>query len=217
MNNDEWKSIWNKNDHKDWIAIEQQYYDRVKKENTDLERELEEFQISNLWGWSTEEFKDFLYNKYFVWKYTAPNRLTTTRNKLREVTEPELSFVLKAIRIIYDALSEMNKYDINEIKVGMLLITMIPGLGIAGASGLLSILFPDFYGTVDQFVVKALEDAGVDTQVCYPESLTIKDALFLEEVMFKKAKELNEINNIDYWTPRKIDKVLWTYRSEIGE
>jgi hypothetical protein len=32
----------------------------------------------------------------------------------------------------------------------------IRGLGIAGASGLLSVLFPEYFGTVDQFVVMSL-------------------------------------------------------------
>lgn len=214
MNKDDWKRIWENNNHQEWESIEQQYIDRIKEGNRELEKELEKFEINNLWGWSTEEFKAFLHDKYFVWKYTAPNRLTTTRNKLNDITKTELSFILKAIKIVDEDLSNMMEYDKYEIKVGLSLISMIPGLGVAGASGLLSILFPQYYGTVDQFVVKALKDADVVTNVMYPESLSIKDAIHLEEIMYNKAMVLNKKNNTNYWTPRKVDKVLWTYRTE---
>ncbi len=33
-----------------------------------------------------------------------------------------------------------------------------PGLGFAGASGLLALLYPQKFGTVDQFVVKTLRN-----------------------------------------------------------
>jgi len=39
-----------------------------------------------------------------------------------------------------------------------LIATSIHGLGIAGASGLLTLMYPDQFGTVDQFVVKALRE-----------------------------------------------------------
>ena len=107
----------------------------------------------------------------------------------------------------------MNGYDENTIKIGFNLITMIPGLGIAGTSGLLSILFPKYYGTVDQFVVKSLKEAGVKLSVRNPVSINLKGAIELEKIMYNKAQELNNRNGTSYWTPRKIDKVLWAHRS----
>ena len=214
MLKDKWKTIWNKNEHEEWISIENQYFDRVKEENLNLEKELNCFQLKDLWEWSSDEFKTFLNDKYFVWKYTDSRRLATTRRCLDNISNAELLFVLKALKIIDDDLSNMKKYDKYEIKVGLQLVTMIPGLGVAGASGLLSVLFPDFFGTVDQFVVEALKDADVDTGVKNSQSLSIKDAIVLEEIMYNKADELNRKNKINYWTPRRIDKVLWTYRTE---
>jgi hypothetical protein len=65
-------------------------------------------------------------------------------------------------------------------------------LGVAGASGLLSILFPKYFGTVDQFVVKTLLE--IDDlpernilKSMHAESLSIKDGVILERVLREKA------------------------------
>ena len=44
-----------------------------------------------------------------------------------------------------------------------------------------------------------------------PESLKIKDGIMLIEIMKEKAKELNKRFHTDFWTPRKIDMVLWSF------
>lgn len=92
----------------------------------------------------------------------------------------------------------------------------IEGLGTAGASGLLSILFPEHFSTVDQFVVKRLcEIDGIMYKerltAMNPESLKAKDGVILIQIMKNKATQLNEKFNTDFWTPRKIDMVLWAY------
>ena len=43
-----------------------------------------------------------------------------------------------------------------------------------------------------------------------PENLKLSDAYELETIMRNKAKQLNEIFNTDFWTPRKIDQILWS-------
>jgi hypothetical protein len=53
----------------------------------------------------------------------------------------------------------------------------IHGLGTAGASGLLALMFPQRFGTVDQFVVKALKQVeglpeAADIDRIKPEALT---------------------------------------------
>ena len=92
----------------------------------------------------------------------------------------------------------------------------IRGLGTAGASGLLAILFPKEFGTVDQFVVKKLQEIEIpDHQDALlrmnPESLKIDDGVLLIGIMREKAAELNRKFQTDFWTPRKIDMVLWSF------
>jgi hypothetical protein len=51
---------------------------------------------------------------------------------------------------------DLFSFDRNNIQTRLSIVTDIHGLGIAGASGLLAVLFPSHFGTVDQFLVKAL-------------------------------------------------------------
>jgi hypothetical protein len=44
-----------------------------------------------------------------------------------------------------------------------------------------------------------------------PEGLTIKDGVVLIQIMSAKAAENNRQFQTTDWTPRKIDKILWTY------
>ena len=97
--------------------------------------------------------------------------------------------------------------------------TQFKGLGPAGASGLLALLFPAKFGTVDQFAVGALRRVQClperdQLKRMNPESLTISHGVVLVEIMRRKAVSLNELFNTVEWTPRKVDKILWTSERE---
>ena len=148
MNQKKWELFWKSADDKEWKKQEQRYFALVAKAKDyfAIEEELAEYHVGDMWNWSSEEFYDFLYNKYFVWKYTAKNRLATTRKQLETVPASSLglSLILKCLKALSEELDVMEDYDDHVIKEGLMLARMIPGLGIAGASGLLAILFP-FY------------------------------------------------------------------------
>lgn len=193
-----------------WHTALDNYWNYVKESNRVLEEKMEELDWRYVKNLSVSEFYDFLYNEYFIWKYTAPNRLATTRNQLRKY---ETENRMHELGLIKDQIFLNNTKNIQE---GLKTVKQIKGLGVAGASGLLSLLFPMNYGTVDQFVVKAL--MSIENFSDYkkisnmnPDSLTINDGVILINIMKNKAMELNTYNRTDYWTPRKIDKVLWTY------
>jgi hypothetical protein len=92
----------------------------------------------------------------------------------------------------------------------------IRGLGIAGASGLLALMYPKTFGTIDQFAVKALRqvqglpEAAALAQM-NPEALTISDGVLIIDILRRKAADNNRVFKSDNWTPRKLEKVLWTY------
>ena len=80
----------------------------------------------------------------------------------------------------------------------------------------MAILFPQNFGTVDQFVVRRLQEINppiyaADLNRMNPEGLKIKDGIILVNIMKEKAAELNAKFNTDFWTPRKIDMILWAY------
>jgi hypothetical protein len=79
----------------------------------------------------------------------------------------------------------------------------------------LALLFPKDFGTVDQFVVKSLlkisnlqEHQGLKR--INPDQISLNDGVLLIKIMKNKALELNKKFNTAKWTPRKIDKILWS-------
>ncbi len=108
-------------------------------------RDLNSLQNLNAKGWY-----DFLHDEYFRWKRPPPNRYVTTTNQLSKYKDTS---GLEELDIVRQQLLNLN---LNEIHVGLKIATKIRGLGTAGASGLLSIMYPKYFATVDQFVVKAL-------------------------------------------------------------
>jgi len=113
------------------------------------------------------------------------------------------------------------KFDRKDIRRGLDLAGGIKGFGVGGASGLLSLLFPEQFGTVDQFVVKALqkirtfpegEISSREIQALRrmnPKNLSKSDGIILIGIMRRKADNLNSIFGSRFWTPRKIDMILW--------
>lgn len=171
---------------------------------------MEELEPETVEQMSASEFYYFLHDKYFVWKYTAKNRLATTRSHLRKYLNGDQLHQLEQIH------NQIFSTDRDNTSGMLTSVSGIKGLGIAGASGLLSILFPEQYGTVDQFVVLALltiDELPEHNRLkkMKPGILSLKDGVLLEEIMRKKSSELNKKFQTNRWTPRKIDMVLWAY------
>lgn len=212
MNND-FKKFWKDNNSENWKCVWKQYesQDSVRK-NSNLEREMDEFNRNKVLLWTVEQFNTFM-EKYFHWKYTASNRYATTIKIYQEMSGFEKELCLMYMKDFVKALDSKQDFENKEeyILAGFRFADLIPGLGTAGQSGLLSILFPEKFGTVDQKVVTALERCGVNTGIPErrKESLLVKDGILLEKIMINKAIELNKKSSSDFWTPRKVDKVLW--------
>ena len=103
-----------------------------------------------------------------------------------------------------------------DVKYGLSVARKINRLGTAGASGLLSLMYPHAFATVDQFVVKALRGVRNLTEALAlgkmnENALTMKDGALLIDIMKRKAIENNRAFGTSGWTPRKIDKILWTF------
>lgn len=204
------KDLWNNGSEQQWLNALNAYYYMLRPEQREIEDYVNNVDSEAIKRLDEREFYNFLYDKYFVWKYTAKNRLATTRKNLEKyVINGELS-VLKSIQ---DRIFSMSKDN-----VGKCLETAceIRGLGAAGASGLLAILFPRDFATVDQFVVKRLQEIDhpiykTELNNINPEGIKIKDGIILVGIMRAKASELNRKFNTDFWTPRKIDMILWSF------
>jgi len=202
--------LWDSKDAKKWSDALEHYWSFVQPKNKELEQNLEGLSLQRLHGLSAEQWYDFLKSEYFRWKYTSPNRYKTTTKQLEKYLENNQLAELNEIR---KALLSLSPID---VRSGLNLAGSIKGLGPAGASGLLSLMYPETFATVDQFVVKALREISKLPEATSlirmnPESLSISNGVLLISIMQKKAAENNRLWGINFWTPRKIDKILWTY------
>jgi hypothetical protein len=218
-------NLWSSHSEIDWKNSLNNYWSYVRKENIELERNLNNLKISEIENLDKFEWYDFLFDKYFRWKYTAPNRYATTTKYLCRYKD------LNQLDKLFDIKKRLLNNSVFDIKLGLSIAMEIKGLGIAGASGLLSLMYPDIYGTVDQFLVKALKNIQdlpksdlfelqkiklIKTKKPDDEIYDIKleNGIFLIDIMSRKAKSNNEIFGTNFWTPRKIDMILWSTRDK---
>ncbi len=202
-------NLWNHGSEAVWHGALEHYYELLNAEAQELDRYMEDVDADEIAQLSVPDFYDFLYDKYFVWKYTQKNRLATTRKSLRKYVDENKLFELADIQ------KRLFLAEHSNIEKCLSIATEIRGLGPAGASGLLSILFPEDFGTVDQFVVKALREVegfsyADELAKMNPDSLSIENGVVLIKILREQAKRLNMAFDTDFWTPRKIDMVLWS-------
>jgi hypothetical protein len=202
--------LWISSDPADWERALARYWSNVRPENFDLERSLDSLDLERLREMDSQSWYQFLREEYFVWKYTAANRYASTTGQLQRYVDDDALDELDAIR------RKLLSLDTDDIRSSLEAADEIRGLGTAGASGLLSLMYPHKFGTVDQFVVKALSqvdglpEAEAIAQM-HPEGLSVKDGVLLIEILRRKAEDNNRLFNSETWTPRKLDMVLWTY------
>jgi hypothetical protein len=200
--------LWHSRDVHVWNDALARYWEFVKPGNQLLERELELLELATLKQMDAQAWYHFLLHKYFHWKFTAPNRYATTTKYLRRYADKGR---LEYLHLIKHLLLTLDTSDVRQA-----LAIKIDGLGIAGISGLLALMYPQTFATVDQFVVKALRgvrnlpEAAI-LQKMNEHALSINDGVLLIDIMQRKAAENNRIFGTTDWTPRKIDKVLWTF------
>lgn len=203
--------LWHSKNQKLWENALVNYWDFVKEDHLKIEKEMNSLDPNIIKHMNEKEWYNFLLGKYFYWKYTSPNRYKTTTKSLRFYIDNERLPELLSIK------DQLFSFDLNNIREGLCIAHGIRGLGFSGASGLLGILFPKFFGTFDQFVVKSLNQVSDLAQAnailkMKPESLTLSDGVVLISIMREKAQENNKLFETDLWTPRKIDMVLWACR-----
>ena len=213
--------LWHEGSEAEWRAALEKYYEN---ENVfeGLEDHMNHVKPEMVRNMSADEFYEFIHDKYFDWKFTD-GRICSNGQKRLEKTydnasgKKELFEIKEDMFKIHDFAPENTRLLFNVVRG---VCGGIVGLGIAGASGLLAIIWPGEYGTVDQFVVEALleiEDLPEQEQIKaikYRSNLKLKEGILLEDILRRKAKELNEKFGTDEWTPKKVDMILWTYRNE---
>ena len=201
--------LWKNKEEKEWLNALNRYWSFVKPTHLEIEKEFDSIHADQVKNMNPKHWYEFLLTKYFFWKYTAPNRYKTTTNQLKKYLGPDDS-----LDNLFQIKEQIFNIDKEDIATGLKTANKIRGLGPPGASGLLAVLFPSYFATVDQFAVKALSEInGLPEKslisVINPNQITIKEGVTLINIMKEKATKLNAEFQTFFWNPRKIDMVLW--------
>lgn len=204
-------ALWYSRSESDWEDALQRYWNYVRPENLQLERRLNELKLEQIAVLDQKGWYQFLHDKYFRWKYTAPNRYATTTKSLKKYIESN------ELEKLFEIKNKLLRLDVSDIRNGLSTANEIHGLGIPGASGLLSLMYPHAFATVDQFAIKALRKVSglPENEVLTgmnPNNITLQNGIVLINLMRRKAAANNSTFGNDHWTPRKIDMVLWGTR-----
>jgi len=204
----ELNSFWDENEHEAWLAVCDDCWANVPAHRRSLVERMERLDPAAIAALSPEGFYDFLHDEYFVWKYIHPNRVASTRKHLRKYMNED---GLQDLANIQRRLFSCNKAHIAE---AVQATKEIRGLGVAGATGLLALLFPNDFGTIDQHLVGSLqkvESLPERALLSRVRALALKtdDAVLIINILKRKANTLNTSNGTKFWTPRRVDLVLW--------
>ena len=103
--------LWHSSDERAWNEALERYMRFVKPADVGLVRNLEPLDRERVRLLDAQGWYDFLYHEYFRWKYTAANRLATTRKSLSKYVELG---TLDELLSIKDRLFSLPKQDIGQ-------------------------------------------------------------------------------------------------------
>jgi hypothetical protein len=201
--------LWNTRDAKIWDRHQGELYDTGGKPGRrDLERQLETPGLrARIARMNAADFYDFLRDEYFPSKITVKSQfIGALKGLAKHVSEGSMERVerarLRLVNRVYDSKAEA---------IGMLMGEHggIHGVTVAGASGLLALVYPEEFAPVDAVVTKALQQiVAPEAARPNPKDVSIAEAEMLIEVMRTKALELNRAFGVSEWTPRRVARVL---------
>lgn len=198
---------WDSNKEADWNCAVAKYNTYlIDEEKAARDSRVTSINASIISSLSVIAFKKYLEGEFFIWKYTNPKYRASYLRSFNTMSMEELEDIKRN-------LSDASLPDEELYKTAK----HIKGLGTAGATALLSTLYPHRFGTVDQFVVKCLQRAKSLSgdpiiQEINPQAIKDTEALYVENLLQAKAKELNELFDKVSWTPRQVDKAAFADR-----
>jgi hypothetical protein len=137
--------LWESSDEKKWRDALSSYWENPSvRKNLEVEEFMAKLNSEGIRRSDSKGWGAFL-RVYFYWKFK--DSYLGTRLADLESNQPERLFSVK--KLLFES-------DPKNIRKALERAGYIKGLGPAGASGLLSVLFPKWFGTVDRFVVNAL-------------------------------------------------------------
>ena len=187
--------LWESRDQEEWRRALADYWEMPSvRRNLDVERFMDRLDPEKIRSTDSETWCIFL-RLYFQWKFKG----SYLGRRLADLESNEPERLLRIRGLLFTS-------GPANIRKAVERAGYIKGLGSAGASGLLAVLFPKSFGTVDQFVLKSLRELPTLPERAKlmrmnPKNLTDDDAVLLIKILRAKAEQLNEMFHTEEWSP----------------
>lgn len=204
------KKLWNSKDETVWedALAWAHHQTEVKMSNTEIGKKLSRMKTDDFRKMDGQDFYRFLVGDYANWKYTDGKIRSRVQYGIQEFYQTHTDYEVKRV------LNGIFEIEPEDIYLHIANITRINGIGVEGASDILSLILPQYFGMVDRFAVENLqkvydEDSfyGKKLKQIDPQNIAAYDAVTVIRIYREKAEEVNKIYR-RVVTPREIDMVL---------
>lgn len=217
--------LWHFGTESDWLGAVQEYWTvPTVKAKLALERRMTTMhaQRNQVTG-SDLAFYQFLRDDLYPWKMDG-YRIGTQQGNLDTYMEKKPL----GIRNVRQALvSRMADIDSGKSSDFLKRLSVVGGMGVSVASGLLAVLWPSHFGTVDRFCLRGFLSVSNDPYTGfmaevvknpdtffddYTDPLRLHVADLMIQLYRHKAADLNSRFGTTVWNPRQVEMVVWTLR-----
>src|SRR5258708_7915240 len=147
------RDVWTSEDKSVWSSQIQAYWKYIEKQRkTSLEEEMGNLKWRLIAEATDDAWREFLAIKYIPWKHQPSPFWQSIQSKfLARYAAKEQQVLLAGIK------RRIFAYGPEKTRELLSVVDEIYQFGIPSASGLLSLLFPSYFGTVDRFAVQSLQ------------------------------------------------------------
>lgn len=214
--------LWNSSEIEVWHEGLNSYWNIASVQcNLAIEIELDELYKSrgSVLLWDADLWYEFFLDKYLPWKLSSQPTYSHFRENFVRLYDENR----ERLREVMDRLSRLNRRNPEEC---IELLIGLDYIGIPMATGLLALLFPEDFGTLDRIILRNLKSIpdisslfglqNIDEQFLSRKTRrAVNLASNFIHLFRRKAEELNTLFETDAWTPRKIDMALWSIRDSV--
>lgn len=212
------RDLWHSESPEPWDALIAAYWQQPTVRKTlQIHKDLEHLDRVEVLGTTPEEWYRWVRDTFIPWKFEA--RWVPVRQRdidgqwATALGRKDIDRVRKAMVVA----AERGGFE-----DAVSLAREIKGIGVSAGSAMATLLFPDRFATGDDRVVgflRAIPDLPERealVSIADPKNLKPCDAAMICRIAVRQAAQLNERFGLTCWTPRLVERCLWTYDSACG-
>ncbi|MBX9791902.1 MAG: hypothetical protein K2Y37_23510 [Pirellulales bacterium] len=186
--------LWRSRRQQDWDQALRAYWDTVPARSMEIERAMDNLSLSRISQMDESDWFLFLRDEYFYWKFMVRKRNTNYLEKQSRAELFEIKRELLDMRFSDD--------DRDGIRRAIRAADKVAGLDVKSATGLLAVMYPKWFGTVDRHVIDCLQtiselpEFDAIQEMSARKNVTVDDATLLVLVMRTALSEKSSVTGI---------------------